>query len=167
MTEDLKQILPSDFADDSKVWIYQCNRAFNEQEILEINEQLEQFYMQWQSHGAPVKGWAKLMFGQFVVVMADEKATGVSGCSTDSSVRIIKSIERQYNVNMFDRNMLTFLIKEKAEMLPLNQVKYAMDNGFLTRDSVFFNNLVATKADLLDSWLVAIKDSWLDKRIAG
>jgi hypothetical protein len=35
--------------------------------------------------------------------MADETATGVSGCSTDSSVRLIKEIEKIFGVNMFDR----------------------------------------------------------------
>ena len=51
----LEQQLPLDFAADSRVWIYQCNRAFREKEVIEINEQLLQFYEQWESHGKKVK----------------------------------------------------------------------------------------------------------------
>lgn len=165
MLSELKDLLPADFADDSRVWIYQSSRAFIDREEREVNEQLEQFYTQWLSHGTPVKGWAKLLFKQFIVMMADETATGVSGCSTDSSVKVIKSIERQYEVNLFDRLMLTFLVNDKAQMLPLNQVQYALDKGYINTDTPLFNNTVLTKKALEENWLVPLKDSWLASRV--
>lgn len=165
MLEALKNIVPADFADDSRIWVYQSSRAFIDREEQEINEQLEQFYTQWNSHGTPVKGWAKLLFKQFIVMMADETATGVSGCSTDSSVRVIKSIERQYEVNMFDRMMLTFLVDGKAQMLPVNQVQYALDKEYIDHNTPLFNNLVNTKNDLMNNWLIPLKESWLASRV--
>jgi hypothetical protein len=163
--DELKAQVPADFSDNSRVWIYQSSRRFTEEQQREINEQLEQFYMQWTSHGAPVKGWARLLFGQFIVVMADEEATGVGGCSTDSMVRVIKSIERQYDANLFDRMTLTFLVKDAAQMLPLGQVQYAIDKGYISSDTLLFNNLVATKSELMNNWLVPVKDSWLASRV--
>ena len=163
---ELINLVPQDFSDNSRVWIYQSNRAFIEKEANEINEQLYQFYAQWQAHGAPVKGWAKLLFRQFVVVMADEKDVEVSGCSTDSSVRVIKSLERQYDVNFFDRMMITFLVKNKAEMLPFNQVQYAIDKGFINKDTLLFNNIATTKKELLEKWLVPLSESWLAGKVS-
>ncbi len=163
--QELRSLLPAEFSDDSRVWVYQCSRAFIEKEEVEVNEQLLQFYSQWQAHGAPVKGWAKLLFRQFIVVMADETDVEVSGCSTDSSVRIIKSLERQYDVNFFDRMMLTFLIKNKAEMLPFNQVQYALDKGFINKDTLVFNNVATTKKELLEKWLVPLEHSWLSGQV--
>jgi len=163
--QDLNAILPAEFSDNARVWIYQSSRPFIEKEEAELNEQLEQFYTQWQSHGDPVKGWAKLLFRQFVVVMADETDITVSGCSTDSSVRIIKSIERQYSVNMFDRMMLTFLVKDKAEMLPLGQVQYAIDKGYINKDTPLFNNTVLTKSELINNWLIPAGNSWLARQV--
>ena len=165
MLQELKNIIPADFSEDSKVWVYQSSRAFIEREENEINEQLYQFYAQWLSHGEPVKGWAKLLFKQFIVVIADETDTHVGGCSTDSSVRVIKSIERQYEVNMFDRLMLTFLVNGKAQMLPMNQVQYALDKGYIKNDTPLFNNVVLTKKDLMNSWLVPLNESWLAARL--
>ena len=90
----------------------------------------------------------------------------VGGCSTDSSVRVIKSLERQYDVNFFDRMMITFLVKNKAEMLPYSQVQYAIDKGFINKDTLLFNNVgVATKRDLAEKWLVPLVDSWLAGRV--
>jgi hypothetical protein len=161
----LKDLIPADFADESRVWIYQSSRAFVEKEVQEIDEQLYQFYAQWTAHGAPVKGWAKLLYRQFVVVMADETKVGVSGCSTDSSVRVIKSLERQYDVNFFDRMMITFLRSDKAEMLPFNQVQYALDKGFISAETPLFNNVIATKGELMTRWLVPLSTSWLADKV--
>ncbi|MBP6624831.1 MAG: hypothetical protein KA198_06645 [Chitinophagaceae bacterium] len=163
--DELKLSLPQDFLPDSKVWIYQSNRPFDEREIVEINEQLHNFYVQWTSHGAEVKGWAKLLFGQFVVVLADESRSGVSGCSTDSMVRIMKSIERQYGVDLFDRLTITFLVDGKPQPLPMQQVKYALQKGYIETDTLLFNNLVDTKQKLEQEWLIPLSKSWLWNRI--
>jgi hypothetical protein len=162
---DISSLIPSDFSDNSRVWVYQSSRPLSDKEELEINEQLYQFYAQWQAHGAPVKGWAKLLFRRFVVFMADESKVTVSGCSTDSSVRIVKSLERQYDINLFDRLSITFLVKEQPEVLPLGQVQYAIDKGYIDGDTLLFNNLVGTKADLQRNWLQPLKFSWLKDRV--
>lgn len=165
MLSELNKIIPTDFSDNSRVWVYQSSRAFIEKEEREVNEQLYQFYTQWQTHGEPVKGWAKLLFNQFIVFMADESQSQVSGCSTDSSVRIVKSIERQYDVNMFDRMVLTFLVNSKAQMLPVNQVQYALDKGYIQADTPLFNNVVGTKQELMNNWLIPLNESWLAGRV--
>ena len=98
--------------------------------------------------------------------MADEKASAlVGGCSIDSSVRIIKSLEKQYGIQLFDRMSISFLIEDKVQMLPLQQLKYASEKGYIHKDTLFFNNAITTKEELLHSWLVPIHESWLANRI--
>jgi hypothetical protein len=104
-----QQYIPQDFHPNARVWIYQCNRPLRENEVMEIDDQLHNFYSQWLSHGAPVKGWAKCLYNQFIVVMADDTADKIGGCSTDGMVRIIKSFERQYSVELFDRSSPAFI----------------------------------------------------------
>ena len=166
MQNELTKLIPADFPDNARVWVYQSSRPFVEKEEIEINEQLHHFYANWQAHGAPVKGWAKLLYRQFVVIIADETNVEVSGCSTDSSVRVIKSLERQYDVNFFDRMTITFLRNEKAEMLPFNQVQYAIDKGYINKDTYLFNNIVTNKKDLMEQWLVPLSESWLANRVS-
>ena len=163
--ENWKTLIPADFNASSRVWIYQSNRIFRINEALQTESLLEDFVANWNSHGTPVKGWANLLFGQFIVIMADETATGVSGCSTDSSVRMIKEIETLFGVNMFDRLLLAFVVKEKVEMLPLSQLNYALEKGFIKEDTLYFNNTVLSKAALLNNWLVPVQDSWLASRL--
>lgn len=165
MNLEYKHLLDNNFHPDSRVWVYQSSRLFNLNEALEIEELLKEFILKWKSHGRPVKGEAHLFFGQFIVLIADETATGVSGCSTDSSVRLIKDIEQRFKVNMFDRTTLAFAIKDKVELLPLSQLQYAFDNRFINAETLYFNNLVQTKEELESKWMVPVKDSWLAKKI--
>jgi len=165
MNLDYAQYIPEDFHPSSRVWIYQSSRLFTISEALAIEPLLENFTTNWQTHGTPVKGWANLLFGQFIIIMADETEAGVSGCSTDSSVRVIKQIEEAFKVDMFNRQMLAVYAKEKIQLLPLSQLNYAVENGFITPSTPYFNNLVATKQDLLDNWIIPISQSWLAKRI--
>ncbi len=165
MNWNYQEQLPADFAADSRVWIYQGSRLFTMGEALQVENLLNDFVANWKSHGTPVKGFGALVFGRFIILMADENATGVSGCSTDSSVRLIKQIEQLYNVHLFDRQSLAFVIKGKVELLPLPQLKYAVENNFIDASTIYFNNLVQNKAELENNWMIPVKDSWLSKRL--
>jgi hypothetical protein len=165
MNLDYQHLVPQDFDAQSRVWIYQSSRMFGIGEALHLEEALQQFTHNWKSHGTPVKGYANLFFGRFIVLMADETATGVSGCSTDSSVKLIKEIENTYKVNMFNRQSLAFIIKEKVEILPLAQLQYAFTNGFITAQTLYFNNLVATKQAFLNEWITPVQNTWLKSRL--
>lgn len=163
--EQLHQLIPSDFPDNSRVWIYQSSRPFSDKQTIEINEQLKQFYLQWQVHGAALKGWAGLLFSRFIIFMADESDFKVSGCSINSTERVLKSIEKQYDTILFDRLSITFLVKGKPETLPMNQVQYALTHHHIDGDTLLFNNLVDNRKDLLENWLQPLSQSWLAARV--
>ena len=165
MNLEYKYLLPGSFADVSKVWVYQASRQFTLSEALEAEELINQFCAEWRSHGADVQAYGNLFFGQFLVLMADETKAGVSGCSTDSSVRFVKELEHKFTVDFFDRNTLAFVVKDKIELLPLNQLAYAFQNGFITADTLYFNNTVLNKEQLEHNWLIPIKESWLVTRL--
>jgi hypothetical protein len=160
-----QHLLPQDFAPNSRVWVYQSSRLFSMGEALQIEDIINHFTSSWKSHGTPVKGFGTLFFGQFVILLADENSTGVSGCSTDSSVRLVKELETLYKVSMFDRQALAFVKDNKIQLLPLNQLQYAVENSFITPDTLYFNNLVQTKEELESKWIVPVKESWLANRI--
>jgi len=162
---DLTEIIPADFHSQSKVWIYQSSRLFSMSEAFDLEDMFKAFIGNWKSHGAPVKGYANLFYGQFIVLMADETATTVGGCSTDSSVHLIKELEQRFKVDMFNRQTLAFYINDKVQLLPLAHLSHALENSFITANTLYFNNLVATKDALLNEWLVPAGQTWLGKRM--
>lgn len=165
MNINFQNRIPKDFDNNSRVWVYQSNRMFTINETLELERILEDFSEQWHSHGSAVKSYANLFFGQFIILMADESDVKVGGCSTDSSLRFIKNIEEDFNVQLLDRQLLAFIIKEKIHLLPLPDVNYSIEDGFIKPDTLYFNNTILTKKELLTHWIIPVKDSWLAQRI--
>lgn len=167
MNYNFQSLIPTDFPDHSRVWIYQSSRLFTLSEALELEEKLDWFTKAWRSHGAPVKSTALLLFGQFIVLLADETSVPVGGCSTDSSVHFIKDLELQYKVSFMNRLQLAFIVKEKVELLPMAQVAYAFKQKLITSETLFFNNTVTTKQALLTNWIIPISESWLARQLSA
>lgn len=165
MNLEYKSLLSEGFSPQSKVWVYQASRLLTMSEAFDAAELIKGFVGQWLSHGDAVKAEGHLFFGQFVVLIADDSHTHVGGCSTDSSVRFIKMLGQKFNIDFFDRTALAFVVKDKIELLPFSQIQYAVENNFIDGDTLYFNNLVATKKDLEKNWIVPVKDSWLAKKI--
>jgi len=165
MTFNYREMLPKELDASSRVWIYQSSRVFSAAEVLQIDDMLHEFVSSWHSHGTAVKGYANLFYEQFIILMADETASGVSGCSTDSSVRLMKSIEQKFNVQLFNRLLFAFLIDGKVQLFPMSQLDFAEQNQFISRDTLYFNNTVQTKKELEEKWLLPLKESWLKDRM--
>ena len=165
MYSNIHEYIPAHFHPSSRVWIYQSDRKFSDREQTEINEKLNVFASQWKSHGDQVQGFGKLLYGMFIILMADETVAGVSGCSTDSSVKLIKEIEQAYQVNLFDRQSLCFVVNHELTTIPLSHFEASIQNEKLTSYTLYFNNLVLTKQELLSNWVIPVKDSWLKGRM--
>jgi hypothetical protein len=158
--------LPSHFSNESRVWIYQSNRPFTQSEKSSIQQQLNEFVSKWDSHGKRVKGFAQLFFGQFIVLMADITAAEVSGCSTDSSVRLIKSFETQFELDLFNRQQLAFSINDSILTIALSDFSSAVSSEQIKSDTLYFNNMVLNKNEFIEKWIIPVEESWLAGKLS-
>lgn len=150
----------------SKVWVYQANRSFTQDEVWDISDILENFVDQWKSHQHDVKGYGSLYYRRFLVLMADEDATDVSGCSIDSSVKLIRELEQAYDLNFFDRMKVCYKItKDLIGSFPLPKLNEVIESGKINDDTIIFNNLVSTKKEFESNWEIPFKNSPLAKLV--
>ena len=165
MEFNYRESLPAEFDESSRVWIYQSSRLFTQEEAFQIEDMLKSFTASWNSHGISVKGYANLFYGHFIVLMADERASSVSGCSTDSSVHLIKEMENKFGLRLFDRQLLAFYLEGKVQLLPLVQLSSGFAQGIIHPESLYFNNTVLTKKEFQNNWIIPVRESWLASRI--
>jgi hypothetical protein len=78
---------------------------------------------------------------------------------------VIKDMEKQFSLSLFDRQLLAFVVKDNIQLLPLSQLRYAVENRFITGNTLYFNNTVATKQELEDNWIIPVSESWLSGKI--
>ena len=150
-----------DLPAQARVWIYQSNRALTTEEVAVAQERLGQFVEQWQSHGKPVRARAEVLYQHFLVLLVDESYEAPSGCSIDSSVAVVKELEREFDVDFFDRMIFTY-IQEDGTVATADRTTFAelYAQNQIGASTTVFNNLVATKAAFEDNWKVRLADSW-------
>ena len=165
MYPELKINIPSSFSPQSRIWIYQINRTLSEQETLIAEKMLQSFTNKWSSHGKVVNGKGLVILNHFILLIADESSFAVSGCSTDSSVRLMKEIEKELNINLFDRQTLAFYIGEEIVTMPLSDLKESLEKSIVTSRTLYFNNVIGRLEELNQKWLIPVQESWLAAKI--
>jgi hypothetical protein len=150
-----------EISNTSHLWIYQASRIFSAEEQTLFHSELKSFCEQWSAHGQALKTSYQIIHSQFIILAADESHHLPSGCSIDSSVHAIKSLEAETKINFFDRSFIAFQLREEIKLFPLDQLKEEFAKGTLTAETLTFNNLVSTKQEWLDNWLVPVKESWV------
>ncbi|CAN5250595.1 hypothetical protein BH09BAC1_BH09BAC1_11910 [soil metagenome] len=144
----------------SRVWVYQSNRPFTDSEAQAIESSIETFVGEWTAHKLKVAAGATLLYNRFVILAADEREVGVSGCSIDGSVRFIKELGAKYGVDFFDRFHVAY--KDGNEVRSTNRAGFEelIASGKINAETVVYNNLVENLDGLRSQWEVPFKDSW-------
>ncbi|WP_341221815.1 ABC transporter ATPase [Polaribacter atrinae] len=145
---------------NSRVWIYQADREFTENEINFISEKAEDFINQWTRHGDDLKGSFTIKYNQFLVLAVDESFNNVSGCSIDSSVRFIKELENELQLDLMDKMNVTFKDNDNINLVKLFDFQKFAKEQKVTAETIVFNNMVDTKEDFESNWEIPAKDSW-------
>ncbi len=146
--------------DTSRIWIYQCNRSFTEDEIKEISNKLDLFIEQWTAHGNDLQAGYKVVYKRFIVMALNEDLNNATGCSIDASVHFIQQLEKDYNVDLMDKMNVSYKQGEFIAYKPLLEFKKMAKDRAISKNTIVFNNLVATKGEFLEHWEVQAKDSW-------
>jgi hypothetical protein len=58
----------SNLPDDSRIWIYQSNRKFSEEEVSAMEEKTKVFLTQWTAHGANLEAGFEIKHSRFIVL---------------------------------------------------------------------------------------------------
>ncbi len=148
------------FSPQSKVWIYQSNRRFTDQETAEIQGILNDFVAQWTAHGHQLKAKAEVFHQYFIVLTVDQDVANATGCSIDSSVRVIKDIESKFGLDLFDRFNMAYKIDDDVHVATKEDFETLISIKKIGLETIVFNNLVQTLEDFEQKWEVPLQDSW-------
>ncbi|HZH86858.1 MAG TPA: hypothetical protein VFD77_06035 [Brumimicrobium sp.] len=140
------------FPDQSKVWLYQSNKALTTAEIATLEEKLLTFVEGWAAHGNSLWATAKVLNPYFAVVAVNDTLVPPSGCSVDASIHRLKEIGEEMGINFFDRMNLT--IHEGGE---LKQIHFSELKNHT--DALVFDPLITSLGELRAAWPRPIENS--------
>ncbi|MCF4101613.1 ABC transporter ATPase [Gillisia sp. M10.2A] len=144
----------------SRVWIYQANRSFSDQELQEIKSKTEEFLTQWTAHGANLQASFEIRYNRFIIIALDQELNAATGCSIDASVRFIQQLEKDYNVDLLDKMNVSYKQGEFVAYKALTDFRKMAKDKAVSPKTIVFNNLVTNKAQYLSDWEVPASESW-------
>lgn len=153
-----------DLSNNTKVWVYQCDRPFSFDEAQTIKQTLTTFVNEWESHGKPVTGAYQIVDNQFIVLFGDLSHNEVSGCSIDSSVTQIRQLESTLNISLLDKSKVAFKTTEGAvKVVDFRQLKELTTSEAIKPTTLVFDNSVDNLDDYKTKWLAPATDTWLKR----
>ena len=151
--------------DDSRIWIYQSNRDFNESEIGVINDKTISFLDNWQAHGKDLECSYSIIDKRFIVIAVNESVNPIGGCSIDFSLQLIKDISNTIGIDLLNRLIVNCKLDNRIESLSLSDLKNKIKDGDFSPETIIFNTAINSKSELLNNFEIDIRSSWLSKFI--
>jgi len=142
----------SGFPDSSKVWIYSADRFFKENEKAFVHDCLEEFTQQWATHGKELFASASTFLDSFIVFVVDESKVKASGCSIDTSVRLVKSIGAELNIDFFDRLWMLVELNGSTKRVHFNDIKNFAN-------SYFYDTTINNLGDFRSKFKIKVSES--------
>jgi hypothetical protein len=145
---------------ESKIWVYQSNRKFTDDEFSEIEIAVKSFVENWEAHNISLESSFLLKYNRFIIFAVNQEVQAATGCSIDKSVQFIQDLEKKYSVDLLDKMNVTFKNGEFVAHKTLIEFKKMAKDKAVTGATIVFNNLVNNIEEFNDSWEVAAEDSW-------
>ena len=127
-----------DFPDNARVWIYGLNRPVDEDTRTLVTTRLESFTANWKSHDVPITAGFALVEDRFLII-SGYCADGISGCSMDSSVHVIQSLQ-EFGIDGLDRSLVFYRDHEgNVAALLRPEFQNAVNDGAIGPDTAVFD----------------------------
>ena len=151
------------YLENTKLWIYQADRKFTHTEISEISNLLNGFTSTWQAHGQNLNAGFEFRYELFIILWVNENVATASGCSIDSSVRIMKEIEQNYEVDLFNRFNMAWKEQGEVKVAKREDFEKLVSDGTIKNETIVFDNMLTSGAFLENKWEVPFSESWHSK----
>ncbi|HNQ00626.1 MAG TPA: ABC transporter ATPase, partial [Bacteroidia bacterium] len=114
----------------------------------------------WTAHDKALKAGFEIRYNRFIILSIDEKQAAATGCSIDKSVHFIQKLEQELNISLMNRMLFAYKEGDKVKVSNRSEFEERIEKGLINSETIVFNNLVQSIADMEMNWEVPLKNSW-------
>src|SRR5690606_9221657 len=148
------------FASMERIWIYQTDRDLTAAENVKVLDILKLFTADWKTHGRTIAAKAEVRHEWCLIGIVGDSIAPPAGCSRDKAVYLLKEIEQETGLNLFDRLQVAYRKGDQIVVASRHEFEELVASGEITEDTIVFNNLVTSYPELETHWEVPVKESW-------
>jgi hypothetical protein len=145
----------------AKLWIYASNRKLTAAEQETILAKGAQFVTGWTAHQQQLKAAFTILHDVFLVVAVDENYNEVSGCGIDKSVHFMQEIDREYNINLFNRLQIELFVGNELLLTNKQKLSVMLQQGAVNEQTLVFNKTVTDKDSFDKYFQKTLGQSWV------
>ncbi len=151
---------------ESKLWMYGAQKVLSDIEQKQIRSILDHFCENWAAHGAKLNCGFNILYDRFIMIAVDEESAAASGCSIDKSVDVIKQIDTEFDLDLFNRLRcfhIEALPKTAITAYLSSEISELIREGVLDEYSKMVYMQATNLQDLTPNFTRDLKDTWLKK----
>lgn len=118
-----------------------------------LQQKADLFVQDWAAHGVGLKAEALVYKNIFLILAVDESQANASGCSIDSSVKFIKAIGNELEIDFFDR--LNLVVENNSGTLQKVHISDLKNH----LEFKVYNPMITTLEQLRETWLIPVSSS--------
>jgi hypothetical protein len=149
----------------ARVWVLGAAQPVLGRDAEHLLGRVESFVRGWLAHGEPVVGGCDWRYDRFLLLAADEDASGISGCSIDALFRVLKEVESELGVSLLDSSLVFF--RDPASIiqaLPRREFRELVVAGDVGERTIVFDNTVGTVGGIRSGqWERPFRGSWQER----
>jgi hypothetical protein len=150
------------FPDQSPTWVFACKEILKNEEI--PHQEISSFLKGWNSHGQENDAIYQVIEDQFLVIVSPNT---VSGCSKDSLVRFIQSLEFLTSKSWFNPDLVFYKTQTTWKSSSRWGFAKKIKEENLTENTIVFDNTIHDLESLKKQGIIKkAKDSWHQQAFA-
>lgn len=155
--------------DAARVWVFGASQPLLGGAAERLLTGVDTFLRGWHAHSVAVVGSCDWVYDRFLMVAADEEASGVSGCSIDSLFRTLKAGENEFGVSLLDSSLVFYRDSEQAvQAADRTEFRALVNGGEVDESTIVFDNTVGRVGKIRQGeWERPLRESWHAKAFMG
>ncbi len=149
--------------DSDKVWVFASEVPITTTLQQELSKPIIHFLSNWKAHNHQLRAEMFFEDNHFLIIVLDESFEKASGCSIDSMIHFIKSIETTFSLTLTNRALIFYQNDREIGTFPFNQMKEMINKSVINGDSIIFDNSITNGKELKAKWKVRASDAWISR----
>jgi hypothetical protein len=145
----------------SKLWIYTVKENLTDEMANEISNRLEAFCQSWTAHNKELRAFWNMYENRIILLGVDEHLNPASGCSIDKSVHLLQDLEKEMNINIFDRMLFSYTDGNNIYTLSRDEFQQAIDEQKIDSETMVVNTLAKNLEEWTNIGIQKLQNSWM------
>tara|TARA_B100000809_G_scaffold237763_1_gene257916 strand:+ start:83566 stop:84045 length:480 start_codon:yes stop_codon:yes gene_type:complete len=145
--------------EESKIWVFPSSKKIHANQTEDLEKKVGLFINNWTESNPSLKATSILKYNRFIIICASSEES-ISTTITNELIAFIFELQAIYETELMDKMNACFKQGEFVQYKELKDFKKLIKDKAVNKNTIVFDNLVATKYEFDNYWETPASESW-------